>query len=80
LNGQKRLLMRALVAKRGSVLTNREIAALLYGGRADGGPQDLDGLVAVVVSRIRRAIQATGAALEIRSIYGEGYALVDADG
>lgn len=58
----------------GHYVTYQRMIDVIYGHRLDGGPDDAEGCVRVVIHKLRKRLSAHGITVE-RGSYGSGYRL-----
>lgn len=67
------LLIRALTQSFGSVVSRRDLYSSVFGRKSFEGSRALD----VLVSKLRRKLREIGAQLDIKSVRGAGYMMLD---
>lgn len=67
------MLLNALRETPGRVVPQRELMELLWGDDADGGPLDARKSLHVLVTHLRRNLEAQGSSTRICNRFGDGY-------
>jgi len=74
---QQEVIFDCLKRHAGRTVSYDALVALLYDHRADGGPDDPRSVLACQICHLRRLLRPSGET--IRTIWGRGYQLTDAD-